>query len=258
MRTAIIGSCVTRDVWRVLNLPASDIFFRGRTSLPSLFSPPVPDLAVGSLAALADSFETRMVRHDLLKTSLDELLEFRPEVIFLDFIDERLDLLALHEAIVTYSFELENSGLLASPPLSEARQIPRTSPFAMSLWQAALTEAAKWLARPELANCRIVLHQARWATDYVLDGAAKPFDDARWIFPPIRARISEHNRLLAEYHAQFLRRVTRAEILSVEDDLLVADAAHQWGLSPFHYVDAYYDRFAEKARASGLMPSGPR
>ena len=42
--------------------------------------------------------------------------------------------------------------------------------------------------------------------------------------------------------------------------LRLADPAHQWGLSPFHYVPEYYDAVRQQLRALGLAAafSDPR
>ncbi|MCA6254103.1 MAG: hypothetical protein IM665_03470, partial [Phenylobacterium sp.] len=37
-RVAILGSCVTRDLWRMAGAPADDLLYISRTRLPSLFA----------------------------------------------------------------------------------------------------------------------------------------------------------------------------------------------------------------------------
>ena len=45
-RIAIIGSCITRDLWPILGETPRDLLYVARTSLPSLFSRPLHDVAI--------------------------------------------------------------------------------------------------------------------------------------------------------------------------------------------------------------------
>ena len=46
-RVAIIGSCITRDVWPIVGeAPPQDLLYISRTSLASLFAPPLNGVVV--------------------------------------------------------------------------------------------------------------------------------------------------------------------------------------------------------------------
>ncbi|MCA6233331.1 MAG: hypothetical protein IM644_13815, partial [Phenylobacterium sp.] len=121
-RVAILGSCVTRDLWRMAGAPADDLLYISRTRLPSLFGARPEGLVLpeGPAPGLRPN-PARALRTDLSKTGLDEIIRFRPYMVLLDFIDERFDLLVGAGGVVTASWELETSGWDALPPLMTLR-----------------------------------------------------------------------------------------------------------------------------------------
>jgi len=116
-RVAIIGSCISRDVWRFRGEPASDLLYICRTSLPSLLAPAV----AGFRAAPKPPGGMRPKPHralvaDITKTALAELVAFRPTHLIFDFIDERFDLVSRHPWLIGSSVRLEVDNLLDAKP----------------------------------------------------------------------------------------------------------------------------------------------
>ena len=232
-RVAIVGSCISRDVWRFRGEAGSDapanLLYISRTSLPSLFATPL----AGFRAAARPPGGLRPQPHralvaDLRKTALASLVAFAPTHLIVDFIDERFDLLSVGTALVTDSWELEASGYRAQRALKDARPIPRLSAPCERLWLEAAGEFAALVRATPLAAASLILHGARWA----------PLADVE-ILPGVSADIGAYNALLARYEAAFtalMPPMARVEA----PDLRVADPAHQWGPSPFHYGRDYY------------------
>ena len=232
-RVAIVGSCISRDVWRFRGEAGSDapanLLYISRTSLPSLFATPL----AGFRAAARPPGGLRPQPHralvaDLRKTALASLVAFRPTHLIVDFIDERFDLLSVGGTLVTDSWELEASGYRAQRALKDARPIPRLSAPCERLWLEAAGEFAALVRATPLAAASLILHGARWA----------PLADVE-ILPGVSADIGAHNALLARYEAAFtalMPPMARVEA----PDLRVADPAHHWGPSPFHYGRDYY------------------
>ena len=232
-RVAIVGSCISRDVWRFRGEAGSDapadLLYISRTSLPSLFATPL----AGFRAAARPPGGLRPQPHralvaDLRKTALASLVAFRPTHLIIDFIDERFDLLSVGGTLVTDSWELEASGYRAQRALKAARPIPRLSAPCERLWLEAAGEFAALVRATPLAGATLILHGARWA----------PLADVE-ILPGVSADIGANNALLARYEAAFtalMPPMARVEA----PDLRVADQAHQWGPSPFHYGRDYY------------------
>ncbi|MFN3523809.1 MAG: DUF6270 domain-containing protein [Phenylobacterium sp.] len=252
-RVAIIGSCITRDLWPIRGDGNEGLCYISRTSLPSLFTPALRGVTpvFPPPAGLTES-QHRAVLRDLSKQALQTLLAHRPTHIIFDFIDERFDLLAVQGTLVTHSWELETSGYLGQPAFDQARTIARTSGACTGLWRAAAAELTAFIRATPLAEARMILHEARWAERY-RDGAGRtrPFGEDLAIWQGKPASAAEHNRLLAAYDAWFLELNPGAVRVAAPRHRL-ADAGHRWGLSPFHYVEPYYEEIWSQLQAVGV------
>lgn len=253
-RVAIIGSCITRDVWPIVGeAPPEDLLYISRTSLPSLFAPPLKGVKISEdlPEGLGASTHRAMVA-DLHKTALAALVAHRPTHIIFDFIDERLDLLAVQDTLVTHSWELEVGGYLKQPAFQDAHTICRTSPACDLLWREGLDQMAGVLTMTPLADARLIVHETQWATQYLDEtGARRPFGEVE-IFGGKRAVIDDYNAVLSRHQAAFADAAPNAARVSAPSALHLADCAHRWGLSPFHYVEDYYRDVWRQFQALGV------
>lgn len=243
-RIAVIGSCITRDLWPLREAAPEDLLYISRTSLASLLSPPATGyLPQAEPPAGLTRYQHMAVETDLLKTGLAQVMAHRPSHLIFDFIDERFDLLRLASgALITHSWELESGGYLAQAALADPVAIPRLSGACDRLWREALTQLAGLLQMTVLSEAQIILHSARWA-DHQADpsGAPRPLDGPPHIWDGRPADLEAHNEMLARYEAHFLEMIPGARMVRAGRARQIADPAHRWGLSPFHYVPAYYD-----------------
>ncbi len=251
-RIAVIGSCITRDLWPLRDQAPANLLYVSRTSLPSLLSSPV----AGIEAPVLDHtrFQRLAVEADLAKTGLAAVVAHRPTHLIFDFIDERFDLLGLPEGqIVTHSWELESGGWLNAPAFAEHRAISRLSVACDRLWRSALDQLVPLLNLGALSQAQIILHSARWAERQLgEDGAEAPIVDPPYIWDGRPTSLAAHNQLLAQYEAAFLAAVPRARMIAAAPENRLADPGHRWGLSPFHYVPAYYDDIRRELAALGV------
>jgi hypothetical protein len=239
-RFAIVGSCITRDLWRFRGRTVTELMYVSRTSLPSLFAAPAAGFrpAAKPPGGLKPQPHRALVA-DLTKTALAELVAFRPTHLIFDFIDERFDLLSVGASLATHSWELQASGYLKQPALRGARSIPRLSDAAERLWLEAAGELAALVRATPLAGAQLILHSARWAERRRVGGGRTARLEGVEILPGQGADIAQHNALLARYEAAFTALMPPMARIEAPGQRL-ADDAHQWGLSPFHYVDDYY------------------
>ena len=242
-RVAILGSCVSRDLWRMAGAPADDLLYISRTRLPSLFGarPEGLVLPAESPPGLRPN-PAQALRTDLSKTGLDAILRFRPDVVLLDYIDERFDLLAGAGGVVTASWELETSGWDALPPLMTLRRLDALGDADATLWRRSLDAlAALFAPGGALSGARPVLHEAAWA-GALRDpsGRIEALEPDLEITPGRRASRAAHNARLARMHAATKAAIPRLEVVKAPDSLVFSDPDHVWGLSPFHYVPDYY------------------
>lgn len=252
-RVAIIGSCITRDLWPILGEAPGDLLYVSRTSLPSLFARPlagieIPDDPPPSLGR----HQNNAVRADLRKSSLAALVAHRPTHLIFDFIDERFDLLATRDTLVTRSWELEASCYLAQPGFSPARIVPRESAECDRLWREACVEMAAFLSQTPLREAEIILHASQWAGQYMDPaGGTRAFDPEVMIFEGRLGALEAHNALLRRYQDSFAA-LTGALRVQANPELVLGDVGHRWGLSPFHYVEAYYRDVWRQLQALGI------
>lgn len=243
-RTAIIGSCITRDIWREGAIDFTGVLYVARSSLASLTSAPilgvaVPDAPPEGVAGLGRN-SLRRVAADLTKTALAEVIEQRPTHLIFDFVDERLDLLEQGGAVATLSWEIDRLGLIGGPGLESPTVVGRLSPRADWLWREGLARLADLLNTGALAGAAVILHHAQWARTYIgADGAPGRFADTVPMWPG-ELPLTAHNALLRRYRDLFLQAVPRARVVQASNRLTVANARHAWGLSPFHYGRGYY------------------
>jgi len=256
-RVAIIGSCITRDLWPIRGEGAEALAYVSRTSLPSLMSEPVAGFRPEKAPpAGLNGYQHSAMVADLQKTALARLVAFRPTHLIFDLIDERFDLLSVGRSIVTDSWELEASGYLDQKAFRDARPVPRLSAACDRLWAQAAGEMAAIVRATPLAQARLILHVSRWAHE-VQDavGRRRPLTNVA-IMEGRPAEIAEHNLLLEQYEAVLLDVMPSMARLDAPA-LRVADAEHRWGLSPFHFIPAYYAEIWRQLEALGVpQPSG--
>jgi hypothetical protein len=256
-RIAILGSCVTRDVWRVVGLESAPLRLVSRTSLASMmalrprgFTPPATP-TIGPLSR----FATRCVLLDAAKTGLDYLEAFDPDYLIFDFMDERFDLLACPDTVLCMSHNLVRSGLAHLSCFRPARIVRRFEVAeAWHLWIEGLRELRRRITHGPLARATLVLHRTKMADRFT--GVLLGIPPERLaLFPstPLaRIRGLRYNRMFEKYHDAFLTAFPGAAVIDVPEGLRIADAAHSWGPDPLHFVDDYYHAFAARARTLGI------
>ena len=256
-RVAIIGSCITRDLWPIRGDGAEDLAYISRTSLPSLMSRPVAGFrpARQPPPPLKGNQHKALVA-DLTKTALARLVAFRPTHLIFDFIDERFDLLSVGGSIATHSWELEASGYLGQRAFKGARPVPRLSGACERLWGEAAGEFAALVRATPLREAALILHVSRWAEDVRSpNGLRRPLTDVA-ILEGRPADIARHNALLESYETIFTGIMPPMARLD-GGALRVADADHRWGLSPFHFVPEYYAEIWRQLERLGVPRPSP-
>lgn len=251
-RIAIVGSCITRDLWPIRGGGAEALLYVSRTSFPGLLSAPVEGFRPeGRPPGDLHAHEHKALVADLRKTGLATLVAYRPTHVIFDFIDERFDLLAVGGALAADSGELLRSGYRTQTAFERVRTIPRLSEACERLWLEAVAEFAAVVRATPLHRARMILHSARWADRQRLaDGSLAAIENVS-ILGGEPAVIADYNALLARQEAAFealMPPMARVEA----DGFRLADAEHRWGLSPFHYVPEYYDEVRRQLAALGL------
>lgn len=233
MTVGIWGSCVTRDTFEIGGPFDEPLAYHARSSWISQAAAPDEVPPVGT--PTGPGFADRMVREDLEKSVLDELASKRPDLVVIDLIDERFDLVSVGGAYYSMSdyyerLELDSSMREASDEVLAFRDDERDVAFERAV--GALVP--QWLEA--LSDTRFVLHQA-WYTARSSDPERPFYASAPTAVAWCNERLAHHYRCLIEAFGGRLH-VVEAD----RDRLLEADPDHKWGLAHYHYVPGYYEQ----------------
>lgn len=247
-RLAILGSCVTRDLFTHVPQALDTVAlgpYVSRATLISMAGRP-PARVVSKLAGhMAKRFDDRRFVLDARKDYFRVLAKDAPEVVVLDLIDER------H---ATYLFD---DGALTVTKVSKEflaehglQRLPRVvSPFDAD-WrrmQSQSLEALIGRLRAELPGTRFIVHAAPYALRYLADGAVRDFPDT--------APIRRWNEYLEAAYARLAQGLD-APIIGPGTAGAMAGGEHLWDLTPFHYDIGYY-RALWSSLAAQLGGSAP-
>jgi hypothetical protein len=241
MRISILGSCVTRDIFRVAPGDFEVVSYHARTSLVSVMSPPL-ELDERDLE-WPSRFSQRVVRADFEKTFFGSLETAAPDLLLLDFVEERHPLLRRGDCFAAYSRDLIAAGF--EPGDFEA--LNRFDTAVEELWYPASARFAHALD-DRFPDLPIGLHRAFGLTTFRDEAGVHPFPEERLEV------VQATNRMLERLYAHLEALLPRANILQVPD-AYSADANHRWGLGPYHYEDVYH--FDAMARLQALASSEP-
>jgi hypothetical protein len=173
-----------------------------------------------------------MVREDLTKEVVADLVASQPDVLVVDLVDERFDVVQVGGSWYTMSDYYERLGLEVAMRFAASVSSAYRSPE-----RAVQFDEAVALLAPELASAlprtHIVLHQA-WYT-------ARTADPAQPFYSTATKHAMSSNESLARWYASLRHGFgRRLHVLEPPRELLVGDPAHRWGLAHYHYVPEYY------------------
>ncbi|NYI66461.1 DUF6270 domain-containing protein [Spelaeicoccus albus] len=231
MNISIVGSCVTRDSAEFRRSEFGEIDYFARTSW----------ISQGSVAwpGPVDTFNVnpplygRFMRLDAYKTLSDAFRRSKPDILYLDLVDERLAVHRVGNGWFTESEQWDRCGF--------GRMIRDCSDEILQYGTARRHKLfAKLFAREfgdilkRLPTMPIVLHKA-WLTDQSVNG-----DTA--FTARVRDFVNSVNGGLRIDYAMIEKRFgDRITTIEADHANLLADPDQRWGLAPFHYVPEYYD-----------------
>jgi hypothetical protein len=205
--------------------------YYARTSIPSLVSSPFQFDADD--INLKSDFQRRMVTRDMNKSLWDTVKGDDFDLLLIDLIDERFNLLRSGNSVICKSPELINSGFL-NKNNSMFIEIPRLE-YKLKMWKKDCNEFIMKLTSLIPAN-RIVVIKALWAQHFLDEGGSVILFDETTKFDS--NRIDLWNETLSTYY-DYLVKMLR-ETNTIAPTTAVASKNHIWGLSPFHYTEDWY------------------
>lgn len=231
-RLAILGSCVTRDLFTHLPGALDRVELGPYVSRATLISMcgSAPARVVAKLGAhVAKRFDDRRFVLDARKDYFRVLARYKPETVVLDLIDERHSTYLFDDGALTVT--KVSKEFLAEHGL---QRLPRmVSPLGLE-WQALQERSLRALVcrlRAELPGTRFIVHAAPYALRYLNSGEVRSFTDTE----PIR----RWNAYLDDAYAQLAEGLAAPSVGPGHAGTL-AGGQHLWDLTPFHYDIGYY------------------
>lgn len=242
LKIAILGSCVSRDA---IEFAAEGDFklvgYFARSSLASLASKPT-SLPAGIEKELSN-FRLRMVAADHDKSSLKKLVDLDFDILILDLIDERFNLLEQSDgSIVTLSAEY--MAAVKNKPVG--RVIKSGSLRHIELWREGVVKIIDALARSGKLD-RVVINKVFWS---------KKDGEGKFLASPDLKIIDNANQFLLDRYLDLERLMRDCKFFSYVEDLFQANLSHKWGVSPFHYKDEFYLETLRQLKNSKSLVGG--
>ena len=229
----ILGSCATRDPFRILNQDQLVGRYTSRSSLISRFSAPlIFDFHAYFNTAHLD-WKQKMLQQDFAKNGLF-LDDYATGILIIDFIDERFDLLKISNTWITKSTAFVESNLEKAFQIQEILKRGELKDF--DLWTDACFKFTQLM--PEAIRENTILHRAFWVTKYLQDGVVYDFEDQNEI------RFFNYN--LTQYYNTFESIYAPGYVMEIAPKKRLGDANHVWGKAPFHYTHEYYEEFYQQ------------
>jgi hypothetical protein len=221
MKYAIYGSCVTRDIFSILEVDDQVSEYRARSSIHSYVAPSISADMIPDLSAMSSGFQKRMVVDDFTKP---KITNNRANPILVDFIDERFRVLKFEKSYVTESNEFK-------------KVAKHDTRFSVAFERGAserekFREACKKFSLIH-SGTPVVLHKSRYATHAKSQAGVMELEK--------QEHIENMNEKMAMYEAVFAEEVSLAGVVFVPEIHRWADPNHKWGLAPFHYIREYYE-----------------
>lgn len=235
VRVLIYGSCVSRDAFNYESAKGFQFTeYYARSSFASAFHP--KSVVHELYSSIESPFQKRLVKADLLKTSKTSIVNGDYDLLLIDFIDERFALFVLDEGgVVTVSNELVSGGFDAKTPPVSGHVVKSGSEEFLELWKTGWSGFVEAM-RAENRMEKVVINRVFWAGR---TESGHPFDG----FNPQSA-----NRFLETLYSLVAKDIPEDQFITYPESVLLGSDQHRWGLSPFHYMDAFYSVTAEGLR----------
>jgi hypothetical protein len=241
MDIAIFGSCVSRDVFAHENPAESSIVsYFARSSFASAFAAKPAALNPPELV-LASSFQRRVVAADQTREFRRGLASLKFDLLLIDFIDERFDLL-LDESCRPIT--MSNEALLGGLTAERGTIVRSGTDHFFSLWEQGWARFIRTMTALGRLN-RVALNRVYWSskTEHGVD----------YLPSYSQACIDRANNFLERMYARAVSDLKGHQVLQFGQDMFVGSDEHQWGKSPFHYRGGYYSQALAQLRTLGRI-----
>ena len=222
MKFSILGSCITRDVFRECSLDVMVGSYRARSSIHSVVSLVAADTS--GLSLPKSIFQQNMITADFEKHSICTL---NCDYLIIDLIDERFEVITNFGSLVTLSNELKDNNDVKGI----RKFVERGTKKEYTLWRKAVKQLATMIDIP------VILHKSRLASRLNKTDRNIAVD---------KKSIDKLNRRMRRYEKIILQELDIFGTIDIDEKILVSDVDHVWGYSPYHYIPEYYQEAKEQ------------
>lgn len=227
-KIAIVGSCVTRDAFRMYEGEGLDVvYYCMNTCVPSIMSRPIAPPS-NLIDGNQSPFFSRNLYRDFRKSLFQELSEVNFDAIVLDFVEERYNIFEKDGAILSDSDPLQKSPAYETVKnfMSFRKRVDiNHSEFDHKFHDFAVKIGNVAGERP------VFLNKVFFASSFVVGDKIHIYD---------KNYVQSHNCMLARYYDAFLSGLDKTFIIDSAAQNFRGDPCHQWGNFPFHYEPAFY------------------
>ena len=216
MKFSILGSCITRDIFRECSLDILVENYRARTSIHSVTSQVAADTSKLNLPE--SKFQQKMVIADFEKHSINTI---DCDYLIIDLIDERFELITNFGSLVTLSNELRENNKINTIN----KYIERGTEEDFQLWRDCIKQLALNI------NIPVILHKSRLASKLNKKNE-HIFIDNKYI--------EKLNERMRRYEEIVYQEMEIFGTIDVDEKFLISNINHVWGYSPYHYIPEYY------------------
>ncbi|MFC3073660.1 DUF6270 domain-containing protein [Shinella pollutisoli] len=226
LKVSIFGSCVSADAVYGTGIVQLDNYL-ARSSLGSQVT--LPSVREDIIEQIGSPFQRRIVRADMEKALWDMIRGNAFDLLLMDFIDDRFNLLLDKDgSIHTLSNEYASGLRKVEGDWDRERVIPSYSNQKWELWKQGWAKLLDVMS--DTGNIgKLVVNQVWYASR----------DSSGNVLP--KAPFEVENGYLRKQYDHILETRPDVRFLTYEPVTLVADTEHKWGISPFHYVPALYE-----------------
>lgn len=226
----LYGSCVSRDTFGFFGDDFELAGYVARQSFISAMNKPAS--MVRPREELTSNFQKRQLRGDLDSNLLRQLSAASTglDLLLVDLIDERLGVLRIiGGSFATYSSEFKHSRSLDSVK-GKTKTLQFGSDEHFEMWCDAAVAFVRIIDILGLRS-RTLLLETPWAATA---------DDGTPVPNTFNMVAAEANGKYERYYA-FLRDTLKLNTFRLPDSDVYSTEDHQWGMSPYHYVDRAYE-----------------
>lgn len=232
----IYGSCVSRDTLELVPKESYNLVgYFARSSLATLSSTldnsSVKKEYSQNLDKITSAFQRRMVEYDFDRSVLKSIEKNNFDVLLMDLIDERFHLAVLNNnSFVTRSNEFLRTSIKPKSTINA-----QSDKF-FDLW----TKGVKVFLNKLIENGgieKILVQKAFWTNK---------LDNGEVIVDITDEKVREENEKLEKMYCFLEKYLNENQFIEVPESLILSKSDHKWGISPFHYIDEYYEFINKK------------